>query len=79
MAIRTCWQSFCALAALRLKSPFLEIVMNLEDMPPGVTYPSKAAAMRAGEATKGNYSVFPEKLVSGVPADPKQPWVLRLG
>jgi hypothetical protein len=53
--------------------------MNIEDMPPGVTYPNKAAAMRAGEATKGNYSVFPEKLIPGERADPKQPWVLRLG
>jgi hypothetical protein len=53
--------------------------MSIEDMPPGVTYPNKAAAMRAGEATKGNYSVFPEKLIPGERADPKQPWVLRLG
>jgi hypothetical protein len=43
------------------------------------TFPNKATAMRAGEATKGNYSVFPEYLTPATPADPKSPWILVLG
>lgn len=43
------------------------------------TFPNKSQAMRAGEATKGNYSVFPEYLTPGTPADPKSPWILVLG